>query len=163
MEGRSVTAPMGGRLLIIGIGSRLMRDDGIGPRIADALLQDASSPRREVLAAETDFGCAMDLLRPGDHVVLIDAVQSGAAPGSVRVFPFRQGREGPLFSQHEACMWHQALRNQGADCLLIGVEAADVSVGLTLSPALSALFPKICKDVTELLEAIEEACAIGLA
>lgn len=148
-----------GRLLVLGIGSRLMGDDGIGPRVADTL-RETARPGREVLAAETDFGYALEYLRPGDHVVLIDAVQSGAAPGSVRVFPAAQVTR--KLSQHEAC-WEQLCHMGAADCVLIGIEAAEIRECLSLSPRLKARFPEICREIAGLLDAIEDACVLGLA
>ena len=148
------------RLLVIGIGSRLMKDDGIGPRITDAL-KETSHPGREVITAETDFSYALEYLRPGDHVVLIDAVQSGAEPASVHVFPAERNG-GERFSQHEAWTWGQ-LHSLGADCTLIGVEAMEISAGFTLSTLLLERFPQICREVSALLDAIEDACIWGHA
>lgn len=73
-------------LLIIGLGSTLMGDDGVGARVAEALSREpAVIARADVLAGGTDLLRYMDQIQDRRRVVLIDAVESEGPPGEIEV------------------------------------------------------------------------------
>ncbi len=75
------------RILIMGVGNPLMRDDGIGPRVVEMLLAGYTFPENvAVVDAGTLSFMILDLLRGIDHLILVDAMQGTANPaGTVEV------------------------------------------------------------------------------
>jgi hydrogenase maturation protease len=75
------------RILIMGVGNPLMRDDGIGPRVIEMLLSGYSFPENvELVDAGTMSFMILDLLRGVDNLILVDAMQDTASPaGTVAV------------------------------------------------------------------------------
>lgn len=142
-------AGRGKRLLVLGIGSRLMRDDGIGPALIDALRQEQWPHNWLMCAAETDILYAAELRQAGDYIVLLDAVQTGSAPGTVYMVEFgTQGwsKRTPA-SLHAQDAWRMVFDEPHSGGCLIGVEASDISPGIGLSNALNDAFPEICRRV----------------
>lgn len=77
--------PSSERILVMGIGNPLMRDEGVGPRVAELLMAGYEFPDNvEVVDAGTMSYMILDLLRGVDRLLLIDAVQNtGEPPGTV--------------------------------------------------------------------------------
>ena len=73
--------------LVIGLGNPLMGDEGVGCHVADRLAVDPRLPEHvEVISGGTDLLRYADRMEGRDRVVLIDAIQDGAEPGTVAVF-----------------------------------------------------------------------------
>ncbi len=83
----------GGRVLVVGLGSPDRGDDGIGPLVAEAAAREVA--QRGLVGVRVveheDPTALVDLLEPTgtaggwNALVVIDAVRSGAAPGTVTV------------------------------------------------------------------------------
>ena len=71
---------------LIGIGSPF-GDDAAGLEVA-RLLAKAPPPSCEVIAADRPGTALVDLLEGADTAILIDAVRSGAPPGTIHEFAF---------------------------------------------------------------------------
>ena len=153
MESRPLNTPS--RILILGIGSRLMRDDGIGPLLADVLQEDTHPAHWEICAAETDFWFAARLREPGDYVVLLDAVCSGGKPGNVRRYSMEHlQRQSIPLGAHELDWWGNILEGCRGACL-IGIEADEIAPGFELSGALSGQLPQLYTQVRGILAELD--------
>ncbi len=78
----STTGSGSERILVAGVGNILRRDDGFGPAVAGRL--DSLPPGVEVI--ETGIGgiaLLQELMAGCDALVLVDAVDRGAPPGTV--------------------------------------------------------------------------------
>jgi len=76
------TAPRAGRLLVAGVGNVLCGDDGFGPAVTERLGHLPAG----VDVIETGIGgiaLLQELMAGCDGLVLIDAVDRGAAPGTI--------------------------------------------------------------------------------
>lgn len=73
------------RILVIGIGSLVMRDDEIGSRVVKALKSSLRENGISSFVGETDFHCCFDEIKPDDFVIIIDAIAQGKDPGSIDV------------------------------------------------------------------------------
>ncbi len=71
---------------IIGIGSPF-GDDAVGLEVA-RVLAEAPPPNCEVIAADRPGVTLLDLLDGAEAAILVDAVQSGSAPGLIHEFDF---------------------------------------------------------------------------
>ena len=124
------------KLLIIGIGNALLGDDGAGPRLIE-LLQEAGDGGLTLIdagaAPERHFG-EVEAAAP-QSVLLVDAVDFGAAPGEIAFFD-----EESLPAR--ACCTHdvslrlvmQYLRmTTGAKVGLLGIQPAQLTFGAGLT------------------------------
>ena len=73
------------RILVMGVGNPLMRDDGIGPRVIEMLRAGYTFPDNvDVVDAGTMSFMILDLLRGIDRLIILDAVRdTGEPPGTV--------------------------------------------------------------------------------
>ncbi|NUN71247.1 MAG: hydrogenase maturation protease [Bacteroidetes bacterium] len=152
---------MNGRTLIGGLGSLVMGDDGIGPRII-AMLED-----RFDLPEDVDL---IDIGTPGlglmsyiigyETVILIDAVHDTGDPGDVRLYGKEelfarplQARVGPhdpavVESLLTADMLGQPIRN----IWLIGVIPQNTKLNTEMTPVLNDRLEPIFRFVVQVLE-----------
>lgn len=74
------------RILVLGIGNLLLGDEAVGVRIVEALEQRYRLPAHvEVLDGGTSGMELMEMMADRDHLIVADAVLTGAKPGSVAV------------------------------------------------------------------------------
>ncbi|MEO5964384.1 MAG: hydrogenase maturation protease [Candidatus Limnocylindrales bacterium] len=144
---------MSGPLVVIGVGNVLLRDDGIGPRIVEALGWLANDDA-SLLPAQTrllDGGTlGMDLLdeiNGACAVLVVDALDTGGEPGTVRVLrddaigaaPRRSGSAAGGIAELLAVA--RLLASMTGPVALVGVEAGEITFELGLSPRVKAALP----------------------
>jgi len=148
------------QLLILGVGSPLMGDDGAGARAIELLQQQPDLPAdvelREIGTPGWGLGAWFE---NQSSVVLIDAVQMGLPPGAWRKIDLHQDRlllQETAFSLHQADLACGLVLAQELDLLpaqltLYGIEPACLEPGSPLSPevesSLNELVHSIVKDV----------------
>lgn len=149
------------RILVIGIGSLVMRDDGIGARVVEAM---ESSLRENDIASfvgETDFQCCFDEIKPDDFLIIIDAMAQGKEPGSIDVLLLSDAlkNRGKLRTQHEFSLFDLIeLHDPKMQGYFIGIEVAEIDFGFELSKPLQKSFGRICTTVLDtVLKMKEEA------
>lgn len=72
-----------GRTLVLGVGNVLMGDDGLGPAVLARLLQEwRLPPEVSCLDGGTGGLALLPEIEDAERVLLIDAIDVGAAPGS---------------------------------------------------------------------------------
>lgn len=144
------------RIVVLGVGNVLFTDEGVGPHAIDALNERYAVPEE---ASFVDGGTsAMELLDDmsrADLLLILDAVRSGKAPGSVVKLA---GEEVPKFftqklSPHQVGIADVLATLAMADespkeTVVIGVEPADLGMGMELSPAVAAAVPQVLDHVT---------------
>jgi hydrogenase maturation protease len=76
--------PASHTVLVAGVGNAMRRDDGAGLAVARRVRELGAPDGVEVRAAEGEPVGLLELWDGRDAVVLVDAMRSGAAPGTVR-------------------------------------------------------------------------------
>ncbi len=73
------------RTLVLGLGNPILSDDSVGLRVVQEL-QKILLPRKDLVIDEDHWGGLrlMERLAGFDRAIIIDAIQSGAAPGTIR-------------------------------------------------------------------------------
>ena len=148
------------RIVVIGVGNLLLRDEGIGIHVVQAL-QEMGLPADIQLI---DGGTSPDLIaytRAGDKMVIVDAARAGGEPGTVyRFLPgdFAAKRVG-LASAHdigvvENLTLMSLAGNQPRETVIIGVEPAEIDWGTELSPVLRSKLPEIIRAVLKEISSI---------
>jgi hydrogenase maturation protease len=138
-------------MIVIGIGNEFRRDDAVG-LIAARRLQERGVPAKE---HEGDLAALMDLWKQADGLILIDAIRSGATPGTVHrldvsVAPL--DREVFKSSTHalglaDAVELSRMLGTLPARVLVFGVEVGDLTAGVGLSPDVERALPGLLEEV----------------
>jgi hydrogenase maturation protease len=150
-----------GRTLVIGVGNPSRRDDGVGWAVAEAagrrlggrvqVWQSDGEPAR-LLAAWADVAFA----------VVIDAMHSGAEPGTIRVFePEEVPVPAPSVGSHAhgiayAVALGRVLHLLPDRLVLVGIEAQEAGFGDGLSPRVAAAVDRTADLVARLFDAPRE-------
>ena len=135
-------------IAVAAIGCRLMKDDGVGIRVAEAIKAQLIEEHIGVVVAETDTEYGIEAVRDCGYVIVLDAVMSGRRAGQLTVFSLKDiGSIKKLFSsQHEMSLIDRLYREGKHNGCLIGIEAAEISFGFELSKPIQRLFKRICEQ-----------------
>ena len=149
--------------LVIGLGNPFRGDDGVG-RVAASRLRETKMPG-VVVREETGEGAAlMEAWKNAAHVILIDATQSGAAPGTIhRLDATRDAVPSRFFhySTHtfgvaEAVELARSLNQLPPRLILFGIEGRDFSAGEKLSPQVAGAVDELVNCLRTELEGAHE-------
>jgi len=152
-------------VLIIGYGSPLRGDDGVGMRAAD-LLREASWPpgeRPEIVACHQLTPELAEPVSRAGRVVFIDAACDDD-PGTITCRPIAPEVPGPAAFTHlagPAALLAAARRWYGRspEAVLCSVGGKDFGLAEQLSPAVSAALPALIDQVLEAAAGVP--CASG--
>lgn len=150
--------------LIMGVGNRLMMDDGIGLVLTEELKNErieAKGLAFRFVVGETDVYYCMEQFQEGEPFLLLDATHFGIDPGTVTWISFAdllsKSKEEPFaqayFSCHEETVAGKLIREEGCfqpdlqRSFLVGIEAFTVDYGIGLSRSMQAEFPRILEEV----------------
>jgi hydrogenase maturation protease len=150
------------KTLILGLGNPLVSDDSVGLRVAEVLKQRLAG-REDVEVSEDYWGGLrlMERLIGRRRAVIIDAVCSGAPPGSIHrlspdSIPTQRSASAHDVNLPTALEFGRQAGMElppNEDIRLVGIEAADI---LTFSehctPEVEAAIPHAVETVMELLE-----------
>jgi hydrogenase maturation protease len=147
------------RIVVIGVGNLLMKDEGIGIHAVKSLQEIHLPPDVKLI----DGGTSPDLIaytRAGDKMIIIDAARAGGAPGTIYRFKPEDlaAGKGSLTSAHEMGVAENlnlmALTgNKPVDVIIIGIEPAEIDWGMELSATLKQKLPAIVKAVLKEISA----------
>ncbi len=149
---------------LLGLGQFMRGDDEIGLEILKRWMADhqADYPEDQIegVILESPGITLLSEIAGLDAAVLVDAVQSGAPAGRVRVFSeddldvFGDG-SGSVHGWGAAetlSLGHQLVpEDMPAEIILIGVEAVVFELGEGLSPAVRAAIPKALRMINQVL------------
>jgi hydrogenase maturation protease len=142
-------------LLLLGIGNGFRKDDGLGPEVLKQLqsaqLQGAKLAGVQLQVQSGEGSSLMAAWQGYEQVVLVDAVCSGALPGTIfeleaseQVIPSRFFHYSThAFSVAEAIEMAKALGELPQSLTLFGIEGADFGSGTGLSPIVTAALPEL--------------------
>jgi len=141
------------RVVVIGVGNLLLKDEGIGIHAVKALQEINLSQDVNII----DSGTAPDLIaytEAGDKLIIIDAAKAGGKPGTIYRFQPQDlaAENGNLVSAHELGVEQNLklmalMRNEPSEIIIIGIEPKEIGWGMELSPELQTVIPEIIKVV----------------
>ncbi|MFC2077212.1 hydrogenase 3 maturation endopeptidase HyCI [Candidatus Bipolaricaulota bacterium] len=131
--------------VLLGVGSRLSRDDGVGPAVARAM--DGADGWMAI-----DCGTALEnasgivAREEPDLLVIVDAARMGLPPGSIRRLPI-DSTDRMLASTHGLPLSFVIERLGGAvqGTVLIGIEPEDLTFGEGISEQVSKAADALAK------------------
>jgi hydrogenase maturation protease len=147
------------KVLILGVGNLLLKDDGFGVHLINSLKDTVFPENIKVLEAGTVSHQLIPLLHEVDFLIVIDVVEAGDTPGSL----FRFSPDDMKFASVQKVSLHQIslidvlhmaeLTGRKPRTVIIGVQPRDVSSwSLELSDELKAVIPRVRELVFEELK-----------
>lgn len=142
---------------LVSIGNRFMKDDGIAIAVAEYFKEKPADLNIDIVIGETDcLGCFYSL-NENDLVIILDAICTGAEPGSIFVFSLKEvmAQASAFCMQHDMSMIElMRLYNRDYKGYFIGIEIADIDFGDELSPVLHEKLPQICSEAERIIKNI---------
>lgn len=143
--------------VVIGIGNPLRADDGLGHHVVEALRREM--PEVEAVDASTYDIEIIEHLRGRSRAVIVDALLTGAEPGTIhRLRPEEIGETGfrrthgpnlPSVLRLASQLYSDELPGE---ITIIGVEAEDVeSFSWKLTPMVRSALPRVIEEIRRAL------------
>jgi hydrogenase maturation protease len=140
--------------LILGLGNILLRDEGVGVRVVQAMEGMSLPSGVELFDGGTAGLDLLDAMADRRKVIVIDAIDADVAPGTVlRLSPQELvPQASPTVSLHEVGLLEtlavaRQLGTAPAEVVIIGVNPRELGWGLSLSPGIARLVPEIIELV----------------
>lgn len=144
-------------IAIIGIGNLLMTDDGVGVRAVQLLTDRYRFPAQVTIVEGGTLGLELlPQVQDAQRLLIVDAVEAGAAPGTV----LRYAGDQLQLAAHARLSPHQiglqdllalaaALGSAPQETIVLGVQPASVTVGMQLSEPVEAQLEPLTSSVLE--------------
>lgn len=149
------------KTLIVGIGSTILSDDGVGVHVVERLRESGLPDNVDTLELGTAGLSMLDLVDGYDRLIIVDAIVTGAAPGTLHT----------LRGEDVACAHHLSTTHEAdlpttlalgrelpglempTDIAVIAIEAADLTTfSEQLTAEVAAAIPRAMTAVLTLLK-----------
>jgi hydrogenase maturation protease len=156
------------RVLVIGIGNILLKDEGIGVHVVGQLQKQDLPGNVEVIDGGT---AGLDILLSQKDLyklVVIDAINAGGEPGTVYKCRFKSNEKDRfmrVFNRSETSQvsLHQVglldalkaaekMKCEPDEVVLIGIEPLEISPGLELTTQVRQSIPRVVEEVLKEIE-----------
>ncbi|SRR3989339_986915 len=149
--------------LILGVGSILRHDDGIGSFIIEKLKQHPQSDV-DYLNGGTDGLALLDIIKTYDQVILIDAVNMDEEPGTIKIFKpsevnliQRDSLSTHTFGIAMLILLMKELAIQ-TELTIIGIQPQDISFGEGLTEIIQSKIKKLMDLIVEQINVLRHSC-----
>ena len=139
-------------ILILGIGNILLRDEGVGVRVIEALQKQKFPDTIDLVDGGTSGADLIDILADRRKVIIVDAVDAGKAPGTVIRFEEDDLENIPnsALSLHELGIAETLKMTSKLNCkpkevVFFGIQPKDISPGLELSDEMGEIVPIVAE------------------
>lgn len=131
------------QITILGVGNILLRDEGVGVRVIEELKKNYIFPENvRIVDGGTQGLWLLSTIQESDHLIIVDAVLGGGAPGSFYRLERADLPKGLRVKQSahdsdlvEALNLCSLVEKEPKTVVVIGIEPLDISpFGLDLSP-----------------------------
>lgn len=145
------------KTLILGVGNLLLKDEGVGIHVIQALENETLPSGVHLLDGGTGGFHLMSWLEEYERIIMIDATLDNNPPGTVRQLKPRYASDfPPLMSAHEIGLRDmiEAMQLTGKmpEVNLIVISAADISeVGMELSAEVEAAITEVIDIVKKMI------------
>jgi hydrogenase maturation protease len=154
------------RTLVLGLGNPLMGDDGLGVAALECLREEwALSEDVDLVDGGTWGMNLLPLIETAERVILIDAIRSGVAPGTLTILErcdlprYFSLKLSPHQIDLREVLALAELRGALPDQLVaIGIEPQRIEMEVELSPVVRAGLRKVVDLVVDRLEAAGHRC-----
>jgi len=153
------------RIVVLGVGNILLRDEGVGVRVIEELQRQYTLPGNvRVVDGGTQGLWLLSTIQQADHLIVVDAVLGGGDPGTIYRLTKNDLPKGLRVKQSahdsdlvEALNLCALLEAEPKSVVVVGIEPADIQ------PFGVDLTEKIAAKVDELvLRVLDELKALGV-
>lgn len=147
-----------GRVLVVGVGNRLLGDEGVGPCVIDNLSRIRMPPYVNVLDCACDLLSIVSYLDRPEKIIIVDAIRAGGEPGRTYRFDY----EELIIASDRIRSTHQvgtvdALRLLRLTCaalanteiVIIGAEPKTMELSASLSKEVKKSIPELVRRALE--------------
>ena len=144
-------------ILVLGVGNLLLKDEGVGIHVIQALEKEELPPNGSLMDGGTGGLHLISWIQDYNRIIMVDATLDHNPPGTIRLIRPRYATDfPPLMSAHEIGLRDMIdamiLTEKLPDIQLIVVSAEDISeVGMDLTPVVQAAVPKVVKMIKQIL------------
>ncbi len=147
------------QIRLIGVGNTFRGDDAVGILVAQKMAK-LDMPGIEVLERSGEGTALMEAFKGCETVFVIDAMQSGVAPGEILRFEAQNEKLPAHFSATsthafgvaEAVEMARLMDEMPAKLIVYGIEGKQYETGSTLSPEVEQAIPVLINKLREELE-----------
>lgn len=144
--------------IILGVGNILLKDEGIGCHVVQALKEISLSDTKVI-----DGGTSPEVLFPEntDKLIIVDAAKGGGMPGEIYRFELDDiaSEQQPFLSLHQMTIIANLLLIKAwrdiPETVIIAVEPKEIGLGLELSPELREKTPRIVQMILAELDNVD--------
>lgn len=134
------------KLAVLGLGNLMRTDDGVGIHAIRVLSADRRLPSRvEIIEGGTLGLDLLHIIRGVTHLLVLDAVDTGAAPGTLLRFEGQQlinlpaGKSVHLVGFADLLSALKLLEDAPSEIALLGMQPESTGWGIRLSPVVDAV------------------------
>lgn len=162
---REVIEPVGfgdGDVAVVGVGNPIMGDDGLGKRVIDELREMPGMTEEDVVLAHagTTAFFALEAIDGCAKAIIIDAISTGDAPGTIHTYQFVDGAfigDVPEITMHDFSFVEALEAGRSAydipdELLIYGVEPERIEATMKLSETVERAIPTVIELVRDELE-----------
>ena len=153
------------KIVVIGIGQSLRGDDAAGLAAVrqwqEKFPETASRPEIRVEASELPGLALSDLIADFDVAILVDAVQSNAAPGTIHRIGEKDlsafssdAKSAHGWGVAETLTLSRQLNQKLPAIRIIGIEAAQMVMGAGMSEAIEEAIPLACEAIEQEIKSL---------
>lgn len=144
------------RIVVLGVGNILLKDEGIGVKVVEALERRYGFPENvKVVDGGTQGLWLMATIQQADHLIVVDAVKGGGEPGTLYRLEKQDLPKGLRTKQSahdsdlvEALNLCSLVGEEPETVTVVGIEPADIEpYGLDLTEAVAAKFEDLIQNV----------------
>jgi hydrogenase maturation protease len=141
-------------VLVLGIGNRLMLDDGIGVYVVEELDKRNTNPDIRYVIGETDTYFCLNQIRNASYTIIVDAACLSKEPGTISIFQLSQVVENPVqpISIHDSHLLCEIkITGKSIEGLFIVIEPYEINYYFGLSVILQDLYFKILEEIENII------------
>ena len=133
-------------ILVLGVGNLLLKDEGVGIHVIQALEKEGLPPNVSLMDGGTGGLHLIGWIQDYNRIIMVDATLDHNPPGTIRLI--RPHYEIGLRDMIEAMILTEKL----PDIQLIVVSAEDINeVGMDLTPVVQVAVPKVVEMIKQIL------------
>ena len=149
------------KIVIVGIGNILCRDEGVGVHVIEELKNHSLPDYVEVYDCGTGGLDILEFLEGSDKAIIVDAVRGGMEPGEIYHVRLDEvdAKDGKMkmVSLHEldlirAIKIGKRAYNVPENIIVIGIEPKSVELGVDLTAEVMEAIPRVIQDILKIIE-----------
>lgn len=153
---------------IIGVGNILMKDEGVGPKVAELLKRDYSfEPEIEIIDGGTLGLDLLPYIEKYKKVIIVDVVNFQKEPGFIGVL---RGDDIPPYLKTKISVHHVGVQDllevakfmgvMPEELVLVGIQPEIIDLGLDLSETVAGKISELVEKVLKILNSWGVKCVL---